>query len=124
MVAALADAGVRLSFTGPSKFNWILGDAARRSGIFTGTIDGVIVRTDVLFLDVPPDDVTVCTDDRPGETKFWVRVQGRVLGTSSVTGGAMTPLFFAMNDRFFVITTDVRVRDALRDALGLSEPRC
>jgi hypothetical protein len=29
-----------------------------------------------------------------------------------------------MSERFFVMSTNVRVRDALRDALALSEPRC
>jgi hypothetical protein len=30
----------------------------------------------------------------------------------------------AVSDRYFVMSTNARVRDALRDALGLSEPRC
>ena len=124
VVGALANAGLRLSFVGASKFDWILGDAARRSGIFTGTIDGVLVRADVLFLDAPASDVTVCTDRRSGETEFTVRVAGRTHSASPVTGAAMGPLYFAMSDRFFVMSTDARVRDALRDALGLSEPRC
>lgn len=124
VVSALANAGIRLSLVGASKFDWILGDAARRSGIFTGTIDGTQVRADVLFLDTPAEDVTVCTEERPGEVKFTVRVQGRIQGTSPVTGSAMVPLYFATSDRFFVMSTDVRVRDALQDALGLSEPRC
>jgi hypothetical protein len=124
VVGALARAGLRLSFVGPSKFDWILGDAARRSGIFTGTIDGIQVRADVLFLDVPATDVTVCTEEGPGETTFTVRVAGRMHSASPVTGTAMGRLYFAMSDRFFVMSTDVRVRDALRDALGLSEPRC
>jgi hypothetical protein len=124
VVTALSNAGIRLSFTSPSKFDWILGDAARRSGIFTGTIDGIQVRADVLFLDVPVDDVTVCTEELPGETKFVVRVRGNVSGTSPVTGTSMSRLYFAMSDRYFVMSSDVRVRDALRDALGLSIPRC
>jgi hypothetical protein len=124
VVGALTNAGVGLSLVGLSKFDWILGDAARRSGIFTGTIDGTQVRADVLFLDFPANNVTVCTEERPGETKFTVRVDGRVHSASPVTGSAMGPLYFAMNERFFVMSTNVRVRDALRDALGLSEPRC
>ncbi len=113
-----------MSFVSVSKFDWILGDAAHRSGIFTGTIDGIQTRADVLFLDTPANDVTVCTEEAPGETKFIVRLNGRALGTSPVTGAAMSPLYFAMSERFFVMSTNVRVRDALRDALGLSEPRC
>jgi hypothetical protein len=124
VVDSLANAGVGLSLVGVSKFDWILGDAARRSGIFTGTIDGTQVRTDVLFLDLPANNVTVCTEERPGETEFTVRVDGRVHSASPVTGSATGPLYFAMSERFFVMSTNVRVRDALRDALGLSEPRC
>jgi hypothetical protein len=29
-----------------------------------------------------------------------------------------------MSDRYFVMSSNVRVRDALRVGLGLSEPRC
>ena len=124
VVGALANAGVGLSLVGVSKFDWILGDAARRSGTFTGTIDGTQVRADVLFLDLPANNVTVCTEERPGETNFTVRVDGRMHSASPVTGGATGPVYFAMNERFFVMSTNVLVRDALRDALGLSEPRC
>ncbi len=124
MVVALANAGIRLSLTGASKFDWVLGDASRRSGIFTGTIEGTQVWADVLFLDVPAEDVTVCTVDGPGETKFTVRVRGTAVGSSPVTGAAMGPVYFAMSDRYFVMSSDVQVRDALRDGLALSEPRC
>jgi hypothetical protein len=124
VVGALANAGVGLSLVSVSKFDWILGDAARRSGIFTGTIDGTQVRTDVLFLDLPAKNVTVCTEERPGDTQFTVRVDGQLHGASPVTGGATGPLYFAMNERFFVMSTNVRVRDVLRDALGLSVPPC
>lgn len=124
VITALSNAGFRLSYTSPSKFDWILGDASRRSGIFTGMIDSTPVRVDVLFLDVPAEDVSVCTVDAPGETKFTVRVRGTMVGSAQVTGSATGPIYFAMSDRHFVMSSDLLVRDALRDALGLWEPRC
>lgn len=126
VVTALANAGIRLSYLGVSKFDWVLGDAVRRSGGYTGTVEGTQVRADVLYLDAPVNDVTVCTESESGQTKFTVRVRGRVLGTSPFTGSSAfgVALYFAMSDRLFVMTSDVRVRDALMRGLGLTEPRC
>ena len=118
IVTALAGAGMRLSLVGPSKFDWIFGDASRRSGIFTGVVDGTQVRADVLFLDRPVVGLTACTKGPP-----WTFTVS-VAGGHAVTGGGMTPAYFALNERVFVMATDPHVRDALRAALALTVPVC
>ena len=77
---------------------------------------------DVLFLDAPPGDVRVCKSagPAPGFTQVVITVDGR----PGSTGDGSQSMNFAVSDRYFVMTSDVRVRDALRDALALSEPRC
>ena len=110
-----------------SKFDWLFGDAAPRTGTFTGSLGGQQVWVDVHFLERPVRDVSVCTDQPPGnEWTFTVAVKGQpqTLGNNRVTGAATAPLYFAMNDRYFVIASDVRLLSALRTSLALSEPPC
>jgi len=124
---AIASAGVRPGQVFASKFDWLFGDAAPRTGTFTGSRDGQQVWVDVHFLERPVRDVTVCADQLPAkEWSFTVAVNGQpqTLGNSQVTGAATAPLYFAMNDRYFLIASDMRLLSALRTSLSLSEPPC
>jgi len=129
VTAALASGGIRVDTVYASKFDWLFGSAAPRSGTFQGAIDGAQVWADVHFLDRPVDGITACLQlDPTRETAFIVSVQGRpqVLGAGNATGyvGSAGPVYFAVSDRVFVMTPDARVRDALRLSLSLSIPSC
>jgi hypothetical protein len=121
VVDALTAGGMRVELVGGSKADTLLG-VARRARVFIGTLAGSRVGADVLFLDAPPGDVRVCTSagSASGFTKFTITVDGR----PGSTGEGSQSMSFAVSDRYFVMSSDVRVRDALRDGLGLSEPRC
>lgn len=121
VVDALTAAGVRVELIGGSKFEDLLG-APRRARVFIGTIAGSRVGADVLFLDAPAGDVRVCTSagSASGFTKVAITVDGRP-GPSGEGSQSMT---FAVSDRYFVMSSDARVRDALQRGLGLSLPRC
>jgi hypothetical protein len=128
IVRALARAGIRLTSAFPSKFDWLFGSAAPRSGTFQGVIDGTQVWADVHFLETPVDGIRACSFvDPTRETAFVVSVMGypQALG-GTVTGylGSAGPMYFAASDRFFVMTPDARVREALRSSLSLSVPSC
>ena len=117
----LTATGMRVELVGGSKFETLLG-AARRARVFIGTLQGARVGADVLFLDAPPGDVRVCktAGSAPGFTHVEITVEGR----PGSTGDGSQSMSFAVSDRYFVMSSDVRVRDALRVGLGLSEPRC
>jgi hypothetical protein len=126
---ALASGGIRVSTVFASKFDWLFGSSAPRSGTFQGVVDGNQVWADVHFLDRPIDGITACVQlDPTRETAFTVSVQGRpqTLGTGTTTGyiGSAGPMYFAVSDRVFVMTPDARVRDALASSLKLSVPGC
>lgn len=121
---ALAQAGIRVTNAFPSKFDWLFGNDAPRSGTFQGAIDGTQVWADVHFLNGKLDGITTCLEQDPTrETAFTVSVQGRpqALG-GGATGyiGSAGPMYFAVSERFFVMTPDARVRDALASSLVLS----
>jgi hypothetical protein len=117
----LTASGMRVELVGASKFETLLG-APRRARVFIGTMEGSRVGADVLFLDAPPGDVRVCktAGTAPGFTHVVITVDGR----PGSTGDGSQSMSFAVSDRYFVMSSDVRVRDALRVGLGLSEPRC
>jgi hypothetical protein len=117
----LTASGMKVELVGGSKFETLLG-APRRTRVFIGTIQGTRVGADVLFLDAAPGDVRVCktAGSASGFTKVVITVDGR----PGSTGEGSQSMNFAVSDRYFVMASDVRVRDALRDGLGLSEPRC
>lgn len=128
IVRSLANTGIRVELLGQSKFEWLFGSAAPRSGVFGGFVDGRPARAEVLFLESPAEGLTACTRvDATGMT-FTVSLRGRpqVLGNGRATGytSSMSPVYFATSDRVFVITSDERLRDALRSSLGLSVPGC
>jgi len=129
MMEALATARFRGTSVIPSKFDWLFGAAAPRSGTFSGTRDGSEVWADVHFLGAKTEGITACASrSASGESVFTVSVKGRpeVLGGAGVTGAlsGSGPMYFASGDRLFVMTPDARLRDALLPALGLSVPSC
>ena len=129
IVQAFASAGMRITLQGQSKFEWLLRAAAPRSGVFSGYVEGTPARAEVFFLERPVAGLTACMrPDAYGMTTFTVSLRGRpqVLSNSSATGhtSSTAPMSFAISDRFFVIASDERLRDALRSALGLSVPEC
>jgi hypothetical protein len=117
----LTASGMRVELVGGSKFETLLG-AARRARVFIGTMEGSRVGADVLFLDAPPGDVRVCKT--AGSSSGFTHVAITVDGRPGSTGDGSQSMNFAISDRYFVMSSDVRVRDALRDGLALSEPRC
>ncbi len=121
MLDVLTAAGMRVELIGASKFETLLG-SPRRTRVFIGTLQGTRVGADVLFLDAPPGDVRVCRTEgsAPGFTRVVITVDGR----PGSTGDGSQSMSYAVSDRYFVMSSDVRVRDALRNGLGLSEPRC
>jgi hypothetical protein len=123
---ALSRAGVQVDRLTPSKFDWLFGDAAPRAGTYSGFADGRQVWVDVHFLQRPVADVAVCTDRQPGsEWTFTVSLKGQPQSVGGqVTGSVTSPVYFAMNDRYFVIASDLRVLGALRSSLALLEPPC
>src|SRR5438128_5208685 len=60
VTAALATAGVQGTSVIPSKFDWLFGTAAPRSGIFSGTLVGMQVWADVHFLEATTEGITAC----------------------------------------------------------------
>ena len=129
IVDALARGGVRVGAIAPTKFDWLFGAAAPRSAIFNATVDGASGWADIHFLSTPLKDLRACSDTAPGrESTFTVRANGRVevSGGGTITGalGAATPMYFLADDRYFVMTPDARLRDAIAASLGLSPPPC
>jgi hypothetical protein len=117
----LTGSGMQVELIGASKFETLLG-APRRTRVFIGTMQGSRVGADVLFLDASPGDVRVCKT--PGSASGFTKVVITVDGRPGSTGEGSQSMSFAVSDRYFVMSSDARVRDALRNGLGLSEPRC
>ena len=129
VTAALATAGIQDTSVIPSKFDWLFGTGAPRSGSFSGTLDGTQIWADVHFLEVTTKGITACAGrSASGESVFTVSLKGRpeVLGGAGVTGAlsGAGPMYFASSDRLFVMTPDARLRDALMLTLVLSVPSC
>jgi hypothetical protein len=120
VIAALTAGGMRVELIGGSKAEGILG-ARQRARVFIGTIDGGRTGADVLFLEAPLN-VRICAagGPTPGFATSTIFVNGRQVG--GIDGTRTTS--FAVSDRYFVMSTDVRVRDALQRGLGLSVPNC
>ena len=124
---ALTRAGVSVDRVLPSKFDWLFGDAAPRTGTFTGWVDGQQAWADVHFFERPVSEIDVCTEQSPAsEWTFTVSVHGQpeTLGKNRVTGAATARLFFGIGHRYFVMASDPRILDALRSSLELTEPPC
>jgi hypothetical protein len=122
VIDALASIGFQVDLIGGSKFEGMLG-TRQRARVFIGSFAGGLRNgADVLFLDSSLGPVRVCTKpgSAPGFTGFEIFVADRL---ASHGEGSQT-VTFAVSDRYFVQALDVRIRDALRDALGLSVPRC
>ena len=125
----LATAGARVGRVLPSKFDWLFGTSAPRSGTFQATLDGGEAWADVHFVTGRIEDLTACSSrSASGEMTFTVsvRAQPQVLGSNTVTGAlsGASPMYFAVSDRYFVMTPYARLRDILRSALALSIPPC
>ncbi len=120
VIDALTSAGVRVDLVGRSKWETYLG-TKRLARVFIGDLDGRRAGADVIFLDSPIGDVRFCKlpDPHPGFVAWTLSVNG--LGSR---GEGSLPTTVLYGQRHFVIVHDSRIHDALRDALGLSEPRC
>ena len=121
VLAALVRSGMRVDLVGGSKFEGLLG-TPRRARVFIGTIGAERVGADVLFLDAPLGDVRVCSSSgsAPGFTKFTITVNG----APGSSGEGSQTMYFATGDRFFVMTSDPGLRNALFKELGLQVPPC
>lgn len=120
VVDALTSAGMRVNHIGGSKWESQLG-TRQPARVFIGDLDGRRVGADVLFLDGPVSEIRYCKlpDPRPGFNAWTLTVNGR-----ESRGEGTVPTTFLYGQRHFVIAHDLRIHDALRDALGLSEPHC
>lgn len=120
MVDAMATAGFRVDSIGESKFEDYIFGERKRARYFGAPVGGTgeRVRVDVLFLDAPVGDVRVCPAPDSGPYYYSILTDGR----RATIGGSET--FFAVSDRFFVLSTDLRVREAMRVAFGLKVPTC
>jgi hypothetical protein len=122
VIDALASIGFKVDLIGGSKFEGMLG-TRQRARVFIGSFAGGLRNgADVLFLDSSLGPVRVCTKpgSAPGFTGFEIFVADRL---ASHGEGSQT-VTFAVSDRYFVQALDDRIRDVLRDALGLSVPGC
>jgi hypothetical protein len=118
VVDAIATAGFRVDYIGVSKFeDYIFGERKRARVFGAPTGAGERVRVDVLFLDAPVGDVRVCP--APDPHNYWIVTDGR-----RATVGGSGEIFFAISERYFVLSSDVRVREAMRVAFGLRVPTC
>jgi hypothetical protein len=128
IVDGLARGGARVTAIAPTKFDWLFGSSAPRSAVFSVTVDGSAAWADVHFLAAPLNGLSSCSETLPGrETTFTVRANGQLQATGgSVTGslGAVTPMYFLADDRYFVMTPHAALRDVLRSVFGLSAPPC
>ena len=81
MMEALATARFRGASVIPSKFDWLFGTAAPRSGTFSGRLGGAQVWADVHFLEATTEGITACASrSASGESVFTVSVKGRPEG--------------------------------------------
>lgn len=119
VVDAIATAGFRVDSIGLSKFEDYIFGERKRARYFGAPVEGTRerVRVDVLFLDAPVGDVRVCP--APDPHNYWIVTDGR-----RATVGGSGEIFFAVSERYFVLSSDVRVREAMRVAFGLKVPTC
>ena len=121
VIDALTSAGLRVDLVGPSKWEGYLG-TTQRARVFIGELDGRRAGADVIFLDAPISEIRYCRlqDPQPGFRAWTLTVNGR-----ETRGEGTYPSTILYGHRHFVFAfDDVRVRDALQSALGLSVPPC
>lgn len=126
---ALRSVGVRVDRVLPSKFDWLFGDAAPRTGTFDVRIDGQSTWVDVHFLDRAVGRIVACSGQpmTSAAGTFTVAAEGRpqALQGSGPTGWfSAGTMYFAASDRIFVVTPDLHVRDRLLQTLALRVPSC
>lgn len=121
MIDALRSTGMRVDLIGRSKWETYLG-TKRRARVFIGDLDGRRAGADVIFLDAPVGEVRFCKlpDPHPGFTAWNLVVNGL---ESRGEGSRPTTILYGAR-HFIIAYDDPRIRDALRDALGLSVPPC
>ena len=130
ITAAVEAQGARVTrVTADTKFDWLFGSAAPRSGMFEMIFEGQETWINVHFLRRSLGEVVACSG-QPGTSlagTFSIASDGRpqFAAGSTVTGyissGAM---YFAVGDRYFVMTPDLHLRDRLLRALALTAPPC
>src|SRR5687767_4003796 len=121
VIDALTSAGLRVDLIGASKWEGYLG-AKQRARVFIGDLDGRRAGADVIFLDAPISEIRYCRlqDPQPGFRAWTLTVNGR-----ETRGEGTYPSTVLYGQRHFIFAfDDVRVRDALQSALGLSAPPC
>ncbi len=78
-------------------------------------------RIEMLILDVPPDDLSICrSGTAQGEYVFTIAAQERTLASI----GSAQEMYFATTDRYLFVVSDPDLRDAVGDALGAISARC
>ena len=129
IVRALDAEAVRVTGVKPSKFDWLFGSAAPRTGMFEVTFDGQQSWADVHLIDRSLGTVVACSGQPMTGLAgtFSVAADGRrqAAAGSTVTGSVLSgSMYFAVSDRYFVMTPDLHLRDAMTRALRLVIPGC
>jgi hypothetical protein len=128
MAEALTRAGMRVDDVFASKFDWLFGAAAPRTGTFSGYVDGQQTWADVHFLDRAVGNIVACSGQpmTSAAGTFSVAVDGRLQSlNNSVTGSISSgKMYFAASEGYFVMTPDLRLRNSLARDLRLSVPSC
>jgi len=116
ILAALASAGLRPENIAVSKFQDLFGERRPARVFYAGnTIPGAW-RVDIVFLDEAAG-IRVCSAE--GGHEYTIRYKER---PSAI--GSTQEVFFAIGDRMLVMASEMRAREALRTAFGLSVPGC
>jgi hypothetical protein len=125
---ALTRSGMNVDDVFASKFDWLFGDAAPRTGTFSGYVAGQQTWADVHFLDRTVGKIVACSGQPMTSMAgtFSVALDGRLQSLNSGVTGSVSSgmMYFAGNDRYFVMTPDLRLRNSLARDLRLSVPSC
>lgn len=122
IVDGLRAQGIELSLVGGSKFESYLGPRLP-ARVFIVRPGAGGEGADVLFLEQPIGDITVCTTQQDPSRNYWtytLSIDGRVVSR----GEGTQYMLYSVSDEFFVQAVGERLDGAIRKVLGTSRARC
>lgn len=122
VVDGLRREGIELTLVGGSKFESYLGPRLP-ARVFIVRAGAGGEGADVLFLDRPIGDITVCTtqkDPVANYRTYTLSIDGRVVSR----GEGTQYMLYSVSDTFFVQAVGERLDSAIRKVLGTSRARC